>query len=161
MQQEYVQVLRYKTGQFYDQHHDYFNKIFYQKDRAVLENIKYGEKNRLITVLWYLSTVRDGGHTIFGLANGNKLGPNYDFKNCDIPTALKVEPTKGQVIIFYSLYADGGLDESSLHGACPVGPDGGEKWAANKWVRLIIILMLLLSGSDKHFPSLCSFSCTF
>ena len=49
------------TGQKYDAHHDYFNKDFYQKDVSTLEMIKYGEKNRLATVLWYLSTVTDGG----------------------------------------------------------------------------------------------------
>ena len=133
-QQEYVQVLRYLEGQKYDQHHDYFDARFYQKDLATLRNIKHGEKNRLATVLWYLSTVDSGGHTIFPLANSNKLGPNHDFEDCSFANALLVQPVKGEVIIFYSLAADGSLDSTSLHGACKVGAGLQQKWAANKWV---------------------------
>lgn len=135
-QQEYVQVLRYLEGQKYDQHHDYFDAKFYQKDLETLRNIKHGEKNRLATVLWYLTTVEEGGHTIFPLANGNKFGHDHDFTDCSLPGALKVQPVKGEVIVFYSLTADGGMDVSSLHGACPVGKGGdiNMKWAANKWI---------------------------
>jgi len=132
-QQEYVQVLRYYEGQKYDQHHDYFDVRFYQKDPETLRNIQWGERNRLATVLWYLSTVENGGHTIFPLANGNKMGHNHDFTDCSSPGSLLVQPIKGEVIIFYSLSADGGLDVTSLHGACKVGA-GSVKWASNKWV---------------------------
>lgn len=87
-------------------------------------------------MLWYLTTVEEGGHTIFPLANGNEFGRNHDFTDCSIPGALKVQPVKGEVIVFYSLTADGGMDVNSLHGACPVGRGGDEnmKWAANKWI---------------------------
>ena len=132
-QQEFVQVLRYLNGQKYDQHHDYFNKRFYQKDQHTLDMIENGEKNRFITVLWYLTTVSVGGHTIFPLFDGKRLQGNHDFIGCDHENALKVAPEKGKVIIFYSLYADGELDESSLHGACPNGPEE-IKWAGNKWI---------------------------
>ena len=132
-QQEYVQVLRYNEGQKYDQHHDYFDARFYQKDPETLRNIQHGERNRLATVLWYLTTVESGGHTIFPLANGNKMGHNHDFADCSLPNALLVQPVKGEVIIFYSLSADGGLDPTSLHGACKVG-SGSVKYASNKWV---------------------------
>lgn len=54
--------------------------------------------------------------------------------DCSSQTALKVEPEKGKVIMFYNLCADGSLDEASLHGACPVTTDEGEKWVANKWI---------------------------
>jgi len=133
-QQEHVQVLRYLKGQKYDQHHDFFNKIFYQKDPGTLRLIQNGEKNRLATVLWYLTTVNDGGHTIFALTHGRKMERDHDFSDCTNSEALLVAPRKGRVIIFYSLYADGGLDENSLHGACPVLGEGEVKWAANKWI---------------------------
>ena len=132
-QQEFVQVLRYLNGQKYDQHHDYFNKQFYQKDTHTLKMIEYGEKNRFITVLWYLTNVSIGGHTIFPLFGGKRLTANHDFTDCDNQNALKVAPEKGKVIIFYSLFADGGLDETSLHGACPNGV-AEVKWAGNKWI---------------------------
>ena len=97
--------------------------------------IRNGAKNRLLTVFSYLSTVQkdNGGHTIFPLANGNVKGYNHDYKNCDVKNALKISPEEGTAIIFYSLLADGSLDRTSLHGACPVDGDD-EKWAANKWV---------------------------
>lgn len=132
-QQEFVQVLRYLNGQKYDQHHDYFNKRFYQNDAHTLKMIENGEKNRFITVLWYLTTVSSGGHTIFPLFGGRRLTAGHDFTGCDHEGALKVKPEKGKVVIFYSLFADGELDESSLHGACPNGPEE-VKWAANKWI---------------------------
>jgi prolyl 4-hydroxylase len=127
-QQEFVQVLRYLNGQKYDQHHDYFNKRFYQKDPHTLQMIENGEKNRFITVLWYLTSVSIGGHTIFPLFGGKRLQAGHDFTGCDDPNALKVAPEKGKVVIFYSLFADGELDETSLHGACPNGPEE-VKWA--------------------------------
>lgn len=133
-QQEHVQVLRYLKGQKYDQHHDYFNPIFYKKDPGTLRLIQNGEKNRLATVLWYLTTVQDGGHTIFPLTNNRRMLANHDFTDCSSPDALLVSPVKGRVVIFYSLFADGGLDENSLHGACPVKGEGEVKWAANKWI---------------------------
>jgi prolyl 4-hydroxylase len=133
-QQEFVQVLRYKKGQFYDQHYDYFDPADYKRDPSTLEMIRNGEKNRLSTVFWYLSTVNDGGHTIFPLANGNIFNSyTHNYKNCNVQNSLKVPPRKGSAIIFYSLQADGSLDRTSLHGACPVEGDD-EKWAANKWI---------------------------
>jgi len=126
-QQELVQVLRYEKGQKYDHHTDYFDARFYQSDPETLRTIENGEKNRLITVLWYLSTITDGGHTVFPRAFG-EVPPDTS----DCSTGLRVSPTKGEVIVFYSLTADGAIDPLSVHGACPVGE--GVKWAANKWV---------------------------
>lgn len=126
-QQEYVQVLRYEKGQKYDQHTDYFDARFYEQDPETLENIKHGEKNRLITVLWYLSNITDGGQTVFPKAFGDRPA-----NSSDCSAGLRVTPIKGSVVVFYSLTADGGLDPYSVHGACPVGE--GVKWAANKWI---------------------------
>ena len=130
-QQEFVQVLRYEKTQQYKHHNDYFDIELYQSDRGVLQMLNGGEMNRLITVFWYLNNVAKGGHTIFPLANGGGAHAT-DSGDCDIPTALKVQPIKGEVIIFYSLHSDGSLDRSSLHGGCPVIE--GTKWSANKWI---------------------------
>ena len=128
-QQEYVQVLRYEETQQYMHHTDYFDITQYQKDPGVLRMLNGGEQNRLITVFWYLNDVAQGGHTIFPLANRGTGGASGD---CNIPTALKVQPVKGDVIIFYSLNPDGSIDPLSLHGGCPVLE--GTKWSANKWI---------------------------
>lgn len=75
------QIVRYVGGQKYDQHYDYFNPQFYQQDASTLRMINNGQRNRLVTVLWYLTTVGvgGGGHTIFPLVNGSKIGPNYNY----------------------------------------------------------------------------------
>ena len=133
--QEPVQVLRYKPGEKYDQHTDYFDARFYQNDPSTLKLIRNGENNRLITVLWYMTNVTEGGETIFPKAFGGRGHPLDDgTTNCnDRPDALKVKPVQGDVIVFYSLYADGSVDEHSLHAACPVGANQ-IKYAANKWI---------------------------
>ena len=129
-QQEWVQVLRYEETQQYKHHTDYFDITQYQKDPGVLRMLRGGEQNRLITVFWYLSNVTAGGHTIFPYAN--RGGGGFSTEDCDIPTALKVQPIKGEAIIFYSLNSDGSIDKKSLHGGCPV--IDGTKWSANKWI---------------------------
>lgn len=128
--QEYAQVLRYGNGEKYDAHHDYFEPTLYQNDKATLDYIDGGRKNRMATVFWYLSDVEEGGETVFprfGLAPDD-----YSYSMTDCNGGLKVKPKRGKAIIFYSLKPDGGRDEYSLHGACPVKE--GVKWAANKWV---------------------------
>ena len=126
---EYVQVLRYGTGEKYDAHHDFFNANLYKNDPNTLNLIDGGKKNRFATVFWYLTDVNDGGETIFPKYGG--ASTPRDFSSCEV--GLKVKPQKGKVIIFYSLDAAGDLDDYSLHGACPVG-EGNLKWAANKWI---------------------------
>jgi prolyl 4-hydroxylase len=127
--QEPPQVLRYVLNAKYDQHHDYFDPRLYQNDPQTLAMIDYGRKNRMATVLWYLSDVEAGGETVFPRMDGAPSVPNDEA--CQ--TGLRVQPKKGSVIIFYSLRPDGSRDSLSAHGACPVR--GGVKWAANKWVR--------------------------
>jgi prolyl 4-hydroxylase len=125
--QEPVQVLRYGINEKYSSHHDYFNPQLYQNDRNTLDMIQYGKRNRFVTVFWYLSTVPQGGETIFPRAYGQ-----YERSSNDCETGLKVRPELGKVIVFYNMKMDGTIDPQSLHGACPVRQ--GIKWAANKWI---------------------------
>ena len=89
-------------------------------------------KNRLVTVLWFMSDVTLGGETNFPTAKGFVT----PIDSADVPNecqrGLRVKPERGKVIIFYLLLPDGTGDQRSLHGACPVIQ--GIKWAANKWV---------------------------
>mmetsp|Transcript_15900 Transcript_15900/g.23249 ORF Transcript_15900/g.23249 Transcript_15900/m.23249 type:complete len:464 (+) Transcript_15900:3-1394(+) len=126
--QEHTQVLRYGKTEKYSAHVDYFDPAYYQQDRHTLSLIENGKRNRLATVFWYLSDVEEGGHTVFPRFGGAPQPRSFD----DCTLGLRVKPEKGKVIIFYSLKPDGRRDETSLHGACPVGR--GIKWAANKWV---------------------------
>ncbi|EXB28743.1 Putative prolyl 4-hydroxylase [Morus notabilis] len=62
--------------------------------------------------------------------NGLNMNGNYDFEEC---VGLKVKPQKGDGLLFYSLFPNGTIDPTSLHGSCPVIK--GEKWVATKWIR--------------------------
>ena len=126
--QELVQVLRYEQGQKYDAHHDFFNPSLYKGDQGTMRLIEHGARNRLATVLWYLSDVAEGGETIFPMEGGRA----HPRSNAHCEDGLRVYPRQGRVIMFYSLKANGAHDDASLHGACPVVD--GTKWAANKWV---------------------------
>lgn len=112
--QEHVQVLRYGLNEKYDSHTDFFDPKFYANDPGTLQTIGHGRRNRLATVFWYLSTVEKGGETAFPRHNGTEP------RNMQECSGLLVKPEKGKVIIFYSLYMDGGTDDHSLHAACPV-----------------------------------------
>jgi len=64
--QELVQVLRYREGEKYDAHHDFFDPSLYAKDPNTLRMTQHGKVNRMATVLWYLSDVQGGGMQICG-----------------------------------------------------------------------------------------------
>jgi prolyl 4-hydroxylase len=123
--QEPVQVLRYGHDERYTSHHDYFDPNLYRKDPSTLRLIGHGRRNRMVTVFWYLTTVEEGGETVFPRAFGGK---ERSVEDCE--TGLRVQPEEGKVIIFYSMTPDGKVDPKSLHGACRVKK--GIKWAANK-----------------------------
>lgn len=121
---EFFNVLRYKQGQHYDQHYDYFPEDMYGKM----------DGNRMATVLLYLSTVEEGGETIFPIEGKHGLemlnNGTVDYVRCDI--GYKYKPRAGDALLFYSTYPSGELDQHSLHGGCPVVK--GEKWVMTKWM---------------------------
>jgi prolyl 4-hydroxylase len=130
--QEVLQVLRYGQHEKYDAHHDYFDPRDYQSDKSTMNLIQNGKRNRYATVFWYLTTVKEGGETIFPNFRNRPLPRGYVHSDCNY--GLKVKPQKGKVIIFYSLDARGQMDPNSLHGACPVIGEDDVKYAANKWI---------------------------
>jgi hypothetical protein len=106
------------------------NKYFRMPLHNELKGINFGLNSTLIKV-----GEINLFESIFPKAFGGRGHPLDDgTTNCnDRPDALKVKPVQGDVIIFYSLYADGSVDEHSLHAACPVGANQ-IKYAANKWI---------------------------
>ncbi|KAJ4716174.1 putative Prolyl 4-hydroxylase alpha subunit [Melia azedarach] len=117
---EEFNVLRYEIGQKYDSHYDAFNPTEYGPQTS----------QRMASFLLYLSDVEEGGETMFPFENGFKMTPGFDFKKC---LGLKVKPHRGDGLLFYSLFPNGTIDRTSLHGSCPVIK--GEKWVATKWIR--------------------------
>lgn len=116
---EAFNVLRYEIGQKYDSHYDSFNPSEYGPQSS----------QRVASFLLYLSDVEEGGETMFPFENGVRI-KGYDYKQC---AGLKVKPRKGDGLLFYSLFPNGTIDPSSLHGSCPVVE--GQKWVATKWIR--------------------------
>ena len=55
---ENIQVVRYKVGQKYGAHRDFFNPNDYHRQPQMLRYVEYGGRNRMATVFWYLLTVK-------------------------------------------------------------------------------------------------------
>ncbi|KAK7813077.1 probable prolyl 4-hydroxylase 9 [Quercus suber] len=85
---------------------------------------------QVASFLLYLSNVEEGGETMFPFENNSNKGTGYDYKKC---IGLKVKPRQGDGLLFYSVFPNGTIDGTSLHGSCPVIK--GEKWVATKWIR--------------------------
>jgi prolyl 4-hydroxylase len=115
-----LQVLRYKMGEKYNAHTDYF-PLSESEPKTV---------NRAITVFLYLNDVVEGGETQFPRADGKP--PTFDLSSCT--HGLRVHPRKGQAALFYDMQPNGKLDPYSLHGGCPVKQ--GVKWGGTLWLRV-------------------------
>ena len=123
--------------------------------------------NRYATILLYMSNITEGGETVFKKAWRNDV-PQSQRKSrqvsleelrkdgtvdlfergsweesmvADCRSRLAIRPYPARAVLFYSQHPNGEEDTSSLHGGCPVLE--GEKWAANLWVRLKGIKLLL------------------
>ncbi|KAJ6692420.1 PROLYL 4-HYDROXYLASE ALPHA SUBUNIT [Salix purpurea] len=117
---EAFNILRYEIGQKYDSHYDAFNPDEYGPQSS----------QRAASFLLYLSNVEEGGETVFPFENDSAVSSGFDYKQC---VGLKVKPRQGDGLLFYSLFPNGTIDRTSLHGSCPVIK--GEKWVATKWIR--------------------------
>ncbi|KAJ6948872.1 prolyl 4-hydroxylase 9 [Populus alba x Populus x berolinensis] len=117
---EAFNILRYEIGQKYDSHYDAFNPDEYGPQPS----------QRVASFLLYLSSVEEGGETMFPFENGSVVSSGFEYKQC---VGLKVKPRQGDGLLFYSLFPNGTIDRTSLHGSCPVIK--GEKWVATKWIR--------------------------
>eukprot|EP00545_Synedropsis_sp_CCMP1620_P004966 CAMPEP_0119007782 /NCGR_PEP_ID=MMETSP1176-20130426/3245_1 /TAXON_ID=265551 /ORGANISM="Synedropsis recta cf, Strain CCMP1620" /LENGTH=459 /DNA_ID=CAMNT_0006959997 /DNA_START=21 /DNA_END=1400 /DNA_ORIENTATION=- len=103
---EYLQLLRYEVGQFYQTHHDY---IPHHTERQ--------QGVRTLTVFLYLNDVEAGGGTEF-------------------PTlGITVMPKKGKAVIWPSVFDEDPNDKDvrTEHGALPV--EKGIKYGANAWIH--------------------------
>jgi len=119
---EKLQISRWKAGQEYLPHYDAMDLTTSQR------NLPH---NRFATVMIYLNDVdeADGGADVWPRGNGAN---EFVGHGCD--AALRVQPRRGTVVVLYSMFEDGVIDEASLHGSCPiVGVAGAEKWTSNMY----------------------------
>ena len=117
---EAIQVLRYKKGQMYSSHHDFFDPALYGKQ----------DWNRAATFYIFLSDAHTGGEFSLPRANGQAQPPNLS--RCD--TGLRVKAKAGHAVLFYGMRPDWHLDPFSLHTGCPV--EAGEKWSLVVWMQV-------------------------
>ena len=149
-----LQILRYNQAQAYNSHFDYLEWT----PGSRLDSSTPGGVNRFATVVVYLSDVEEGGETVFpegqaldgsdksyGDVLAEMKGAGMDLADIGIKpgsweerlvvacrSKLAVKPKKAEAVLFYDQLPQGGQDDASLHGGCPVLK--GTKWAANLWV---------------------------
>ncbi|KAG6789733.1 hypothetical protein POTOM_005857 [Populus tomentosa] len=90
-------ILRYEIGQKYDSHYDAFNPDEYGPQPS----------QRVASFLLYLSSVEEGGETMFPFENGSAVSSGFEYKQC---VGLKVKPRQGDGLLFYSLFPNGTID---------------------------------------------------
>jgi len=110
---EYVQLLRYDEGQYYQVHHDHISD---QKNQAC--------GGRLMTLLVYLSDVEAGGETHFPRLK-DKAGKS-----------LRVFPKKGAGLLWSNVKNDQLLVQDDLTHHEAVEVTRGQKFAANVWLHM-------------------------
>jgi len=120
--QEHFQVLHYKVGQFYKNHHDY-----------IPEQGNFPAGARLATFFIYLSDVEEGGGTDFDRLN------------------IRAMPKRGRAILWYNVQYNNETkqftqDIRTHHEAMP--PIKGVKWATNKWIHVNDFQTPFLSGDS-------------
>jgi prolyl 4-hydroxylase len=114
---EFLQLLRYEEGQFYNSHHDYIGL-----DRKRPQGV------RILTVFLYLNDVEEGGGTNFPKLKNKEL-------EVDDLKGITVQPKVGRVVIWPSVLDvdPHRKDHRTEHQALPVLK--GIKYGANAWVH--------------------------
>jgi prolyl 4-hydroxylase len=107
---EFLQILRYRAGEEFKAHVDYFNEGGAGTHRSLADG-----GQRAQTALLYLNDDYRGGRTCF---------PRLD---------LTIEPRRGDLLHFHNVSADGRGHQDSLHAGMPVV--AGEKWLLSQWIR--------------------------
>jgi prolyl 4-hydroxylase len=131
---EPIEVLRYKTGQKYDAHHDFF-----EDDEAGRQELAGKGGNRVATVLMYLASLDpgSGGETALPLAEPIDAGlqsPGQLASECASRMGIYVQPQQGDALLFWDLKVDGVTpDRATFHASCPTY--NGSKWTATKWIH--------------------------
>jgi prolyl 4-hydroxylase len=98
---EPLQVVRYRKGERYGNHHDYFDPDLYQKQPGIMKMIADGDRQRLATLLWYIAEPEGGGETHFPRAGGLP-NPDYRLTTCPFQdgsvdrTGVIVPPRRGE-----------------------------------------------------------------
>ena len=124
---ENYQVMNYGIGGTINAH---FDSLGNRPAGSSSEALKHGGK-RIITFMVYMRTIDLGGRTIFP-----QIG-------------ITVKPELGSALYWFNTAPDDSNDSRILHLGCPVLY--GNKWIANKWVKLVAQWKSYPCSSEKHF----------
>ena len=105
-----MQILRYRQGEEFKPHVDYFN----ESGAGAYKSLADGGQ-RAQTALIYLNDGYSGGSTYFPALQ------------------LDVKGRSGDILHFHNLGPDGLGHRDSLHAGMPLM--AGEKWLLSKWIR--------------------------
>jgi prolyl 4-hydroxylase len=104
---EKCQMQRYKPGNQFKPHYDWFN------DK--LDEFWYKKGQRTWTFMIYLNDVEEGGETEFTKLN------------------VKIKPKRGRAVIWGNMTSDNKVDHNTMHAGLPVIK--GEKHIITKWFK--------------------------
>jgi prolyl 4-hydroxylase len=107
---EFLQILRYRIGEEFRPHVDYFNEA----GTGAYQSLADGGQ-RAQTVLMYLNDDYQGGSTRFPVLR------------------IEIKGRRGDMLHFHNLKQDGQGHKDSLHAGIPVA--AGEKWLLSQWIR--------------------------
>ncbi len=107
---EFLQILRYRVGEEFRPHVDYFNESAAGAYRSLADG---GQRSQ--TVLIYLNEGYTGGDTRFPMLQ------------------ISIQGRRGDMLQFHNVNAQGLGVETSLHAGMPV--EAGEKWLLSQWIR--------------------------
>lgn len=116
---EQLQLVRYREGEHYKVHWDYFDPAWPQNDAVLARG-----GQRIITFMVFLTDVEHGGETHFPRV------PNEDKTD-----SLKIKPKQGRAIMWWNVDEQGRLDKDTYHEGCDPTKPGEEKWIFTKWIR--------------------------
>ncbi|XP_069128343.1 prolyl 4-hydroxylase subunit alpha-3-like [Argopecten irradians] len=127
---EQYQVLNYGIGGCYTPHLDVLDiPLWGPTPKDVSPEIRESGE-RIATWMFYLSTVKAGGATVF---------PNL---------GARVPAVEGAAAFWYNLLPNGDKDERMGHAGCPVLL--GSKWVVNKWIRQEGQVLTKLCGRTRE-----------